>query len=82
MRDTVLDRLEQAEQDDLAVILKFLLQTVSPSTIDMVCRDIIDSVMTTNHLDRSFMVLDKSSISGLLEEHRVLDNAMKMMLKD
>ncbi|KAI7882272.1 hypothetical protein K492DRAFT_215793 [Lichtheimia hyalospora FSU 10163] len=36
VRDTVLDRLEQAEQDDLAVILKFLLQTVSSNTIDLV----------------------------------------------
>lgn len=38
--------------------------------------------MTTNHLDRSFMVLEKSSISDLLEEHRVLDNATRMLLKD
>lgn len=36
VREMVLDRLESAELDDLAVILKFLLQTVTPSTIDIV----------------------------------------------
>jgi Fanconi anemia group D2 protein len=36
VRETVLDRLESAELDDLAVIVKFMLQTVTPSTIDMV----------------------------------------------
>jgi Fanconi anemia group D2 protein len=36
VRETVLERLESAELDDLAVIVKFMLQTVTPGTIDMV----------------------------------------------
>ncbi|GAA5812259.1 hypothetical protein MFLAVUS_005709 [Mucor flavus] len=36
VREMVLERLESAELDDLAIIVKFLLQTVTPSTIDMV----------------------------------------------
>ncbi|KAI9258492.1 Fanconi anemia protein FancD2 nuclease-domain-containing protein [Sporodiniella umbellata] len=36
IREIVLDRLESAELDDLAVILRFLLQTVTPTTADMV----------------------------------------------
>ncbi|OBZ85627.1 Fanconi anemia group D2 protein [Choanephora cucurbitarum] len=36
VRETVLERLESAEIDDLATIVKFLLQTVTPTTIDMV----------------------------------------------
>lgn len=36
VRETVLERLESAEMDDLAIIVKFLLQTVTPATIDMV----------------------------------------------
>ncbi|KAL4206758.1 Fanconi anemia protein FANCD2, partial [Rhizopus microsporus] len=36
VKETVLDRLESAELDDIAVILKFMLQTVTPNTVDMV----------------------------------------------
>lgn len=36
VRETVLDRLESADLDDLAVIIKFMLQTVTPTTIDQV----------------------------------------------
>ncbi|KAG0173219.1 Fanconi anemia group D2 protein [Apophysomyces sp. BC1034] len=36
VRDTMLERLESAELDDLAVILKFLLQTSTVHTIDTV----------------------------------------------
>ncbi|KAL9550499.1 hypothetical protein MBANPS3_004705 [Mucor bainieri] len=36
VRETVLDRLESANLDDLAVIIKFMLQTVTPMTIDQV----------------------------------------------
>lgn len=36
VRETVLDRLESAKLADLAVIVKFMLQTVTPSTIDFV----------------------------------------------
>ncbi|KAI8054183.1 Fanconi anaemia protein FancD2 nuclease-domain-containing protein, partial [Gilbertella persicaria] len=36
VRDTVLDRLESAELDDLATIVKFLLQTATTNTIDLV----------------------------------------------
>lgn len=36
VRETVLDRLESAKLADLAVIVKFMLQTVTPSTIDAV----------------------------------------------
>ncbi|KAG1141804.1 hypothetical protein G6F37_006431 [Rhizopus arrhizus] len=36
VREVVLDRLESAELDDLAVILRFMLQTVTPNTVDMV----------------------------------------------
>ncbi|KAI7888348.1 Fanconi anaemia protein FANCD2, partial [Mucor mucedo] len=36
VRETVLDRLESAKLADLAVIVKFMLQTVTPSTIDVV----------------------------------------------
>ncbi|CEP15345.1 hypothetical protein [Parasitella parasitica] len=36
VRETVLDRLESADLDDLPVIIKFLLQTVTPITIDQV----------------------------------------------
>ncbi|KAI8384781.1 Fanconi anaemia protein FANCD2 [Radiomyces spectabilis] len=36
VRQTVLERLESAELDDLAVIVKFLLQTATPHTIDEV----------------------------------------------
>lgn len=36
VRETMLDRLESAELDDLAVIIKFMLQTVTPTTIDLV----------------------------------------------
>ncbi|KAI8093433.1 Fanconi anaemia protein FANCD2 [Halteromyces radiatus] len=35
VRETVLERLQSAEIDDLAVMVKFLLQTVTPHTIDM-----------------------------------------------
>ncbi|ORZ16363.1 Fanconi anaemia protein FancD2 nuclease-domain-containing protein [Absidia repens] len=40
VRETVLERLQSAEVDDLAVIIKFLLQTVTPHTIDMTILDI------------------------------------------
>ncbi|KAI8343466.1 Fanconi anaemia protein FANCD2 [Chlamydoabsidia padenii] len=40
VRETVLERLQSAEIDDLAVIVKFLLQTVTPHTIDMTILDI------------------------------------------
>lgn len=36
VREMVLERLESAELDDLAIIVKFLLQTVTSSTIDAV----------------------------------------------
>lgn len=36
VRETVLDRLESANLDDLAVIIKFMLQTVTSMTIDQV----------------------------------------------
>lgn len=36
VREIVLERLESAELDDLAVIIKFLLQTATPSNIDFV----------------------------------------------
>ena len=36
VRETVLERLESAKVDDLAIIVKFLLQTATPTTIDMV----------------------------------------------
>ncbi|CAO3636846.1 unnamed protein product [Mucor hiemalis] len=36
VRETVLERLESAELDDLAVIVKFLLQTASPIAIDSI----------------------------------------------
>lgn len=36
VRETVLDRLESAKLDDLAVIIKFMLQTVTPMTIDQI----------------------------------------------
>ncbi|KAK4518683.1 uncharacterized protein ATC70_008905 [Mucor velutinosus] len=36
VRETVLDRLESANLDDLAVMIKFMLQTVTPMTIDQV----------------------------------------------
>ncbi|KAI8640920.1 Fanconi anaemia protein FANCD2, partial [Parasitella parasitica] len=36
VRETVLDRLESAHLDDLAVIIKFMLQTVTPATVDQV----------------------------------------------
>ncbi|KAL0093289.1 Fanconi anemia protein FANCD2 [Phycomyces blakesleeanus] len=36
VRDVVLERLDSAELDDLPVIVKFLLHTVSPTTVDIV----------------------------------------------
>lgn len=36
VREIVLERLESAELDNLAVIIKFLLHTATPSTIDFV----------------------------------------------
>ncbi|KAI9025258.1 Fanconi anaemia protein FANCD2 [Phycomyces nitens] len=36
VRQVVLERLDSAELDDLPVIVKFLLQTVSPTTVDTV----------------------------------------------
>lgn len=36
VRETILERLESAELDDLAVIVKFLLQTASPIAIDSI----------------------------------------------
>ncbi|KAI8143482.1 Fanconi anaemia protein FancD2 nuclease-domain-containing protein [Fennellomyces sp. T-0311] len=36
VREIVLNRLDSAELDDLAVIIKFLLQTVNPFTVDQV----------------------------------------------
>jgi Fanconi anemia group D2 protein len=36
VRESVLDRLESAELDDLAIIVKFMLQTVTPNSIDLV----------------------------------------------
>jgi Fanconi anemia group D2 protein len=36
VRESVLERLESAELDDLAIIVKFMLQTVTPNSIDLV----------------------------------------------
>ncbi|KAI7899702.1 Fanconi anaemia protein FANCD2 [Cokeromyces recurvatus] len=36
VRETILDQLESAELDDLAVIIKFMLQTVTPNTVDTI----------------------------------------------
>ncbi|KAI9470628.1 MAG: Fanconi anemia protein FancD2 nuclease-domain-containing protein, partial [Benjaminiella poitrasii] len=36
IRETILDRLESADVDDLAIIIKFMLQTVTPYTVDSV----------------------------------------------
>lgn len=36
VKDIVLERLESAELDDLAVIVRFLLQTVTHNTVDVV----------------------------------------------
>lgn len=36
IQDSVLERLESAELDDLAIIVKFMLQTVTSSSIDLV----------------------------------------------
>ncbi|KAG0328620.1 Fanconi anemia group D2 protein [Podila humilis] len=39
-RENVMDRLESAELDDLPVVIKFLLQTVEPETVD----DVVDTL--------------------------------------
>ncbi|KAI9475361.1 Fanconi anemia protein FancD2 nuclease-domain-containing protein [Zychaea mexicana] len=57
VRDTVLDRLESAELDDLAVIIKFLLQTVKPHTIDLVILGIREKL--------DFRSLGKSTIPSI-----------------
>ncbi|KAG2226033.1 hypothetical protein INT45_002499 [Circinella minor] len=44
VRETVLDRLESAELDDLAVIIKFLLHTAKPHNIDIVIHGIRDKL--------------------------------------
>ncbi|KAI9304749.1 Fanconi anaemia protein FANCD2 [Cunninghamella echinulata] len=40
VRGMVLDRLQSADLDDLAIMIKFLLQTVTPQTIDTTILDI------------------------------------------
>ncbi|GAN01786.1 Fanconi anemia, complementation group D2 isoform X2 [Mucor ambiguus] len=56
VRETVLDRLESANLDDLAVIIKFMLQTVTPMTIDQVVWGIRQKL--------NFRSLGKSSSGG------------------
>ncbi|KAI8982985.1 Fanconi anaemia protein FANCD2 [Pilobolus umbonatus] len=44
IRDIVIDRLELADIDDLAIIVKFMLQTVTQQTIDLVIAGIRDKL--------------------------------------
>jgi hypothetical protein len=51
-----MDKLESAELDDLPVVIKFLLQTVEPDTVE----DVINTIR--NNLDfRSINKLQKNS---------------------
>ncbi|CAO3631627.1 unnamed protein product [Cunninghamella blakesleeana] len=44
VRSMVLDRLQSADLDDLAIMIKFLLQTVTPQTIDTTILDIRENL--------------------------------------
>ncbi|KAG2177140.1 hypothetical protein INT43_007797, partial [Umbelopsis isabellina] len=82
IRETMINQLDSANMGDLPIIMKFLLQTSTPETIEQIILNIrqkldFKALAKLQHVQRdvvSFMAANKTSDRGTVPEALVLGN--------